>query len=351
MIYYPVIIPTLNRFQHFKECVESLSKCTHADKTELVIGLDYPPSDKYKEGWKLIKNFIPTITGFGKVTFFEHRTNLGASGNEIFLKNYVFEKYDAYIFSEDDNIFSPCFLDYMNKCLEKYKDDNQIFCICGCLEPNISKLLTHTNNTNSIVKIIGNMSAYGEGIWKKKELELQKKFPEDFRKYIFSSRVRILKLLKCPIKLNHNYYWLKNNPKLNCICDFTRNAWMVLNNQVNILPSISLVKNLGFDGSGLNCGNNIEEQKRMESMIISNDKTYEVIDHITKKEIKKISKLSYKPSNELEEKEKKDIFPIAVKYLIFGYTLNELWIIKKEILSKTKIYAFLKNIKKRVENE
>lgn len=348
MTYYPVIIPTLNRFRHFKECVESLSKCTHADKTELVIGLDYPPSEKYIEGWNFIKEYIPSIVGFAKVTCFEHKCNLGASGNEAFLKNYVFQKYDAYIFSEDDNIFSPCFLDYMDKCLEKYKDDNKVFCICGCLEPSINNILKTKKLNGSIIKLIGNMSAYGEGIWKNKELELQKRFPKDFRKYIFSSRIRIIKLLKCPVKLNHNYFWLKNNPKLNCICDFTRNAWMVLNNQINIVPSISLVKNLGFDGSGVNCGTNIEEQKRMESLIISNENTYEINDIITKKEIYEISKLSYKPSNELEEKEKKDIYPIAIKYLLFGYTLNELWIKKKEKLSTTKAYAILKNIKKRV---
>lgn len=46
MKYYPVLIPTLNRFQHFKECVESLAVCTHADKTELLIGLDYSPDKK-----------------------------------------------------------------------------------------------------------------------------------------------------------------------------------------------------------------------------------------------------------------------------------------------------------------
>ena len=43
MIYYPVCIPTLNRYEHLKACVESLQRCTHADKTELIIGLDALP--------------------------------------------------------------------------------------------------------------------------------------------------------------------------------------------------------------------------------------------------------------------------------------------------------------------
>ena len=55
-MYSPIIIPTLNRFTHFKNCVESLAACTNADKTELIIGLDYPPSEKYVDGWIKIKD-------------------------------------------------------------------------------------------------------------------------------------------------------------------------------------------------------------------------------------------------------------------------------------------------------
>src|SRR5574344_2091111 len=101
MNYYPVLIPTLCRYDHFYRCVESLSKNTYADKTELVIGLDYPPSDKYREGYEKIKAYIPTIKGFRKVTVFEHDHNLGANDNFFFLRDYCLWKYDAYIITED----------------------------------------------------------------------------------------------------------------------------------------------------------------------------------------------------------------------------------------------------------
>lgn len=52
MIYSPVIIPTLNRYEHFRECLESLEHCVDADKTTVYIGLDYPPSEKHVDGWK-----------------------------------------------------------------------------------------------------------------------------------------------------------------------------------------------------------------------------------------------------------------------------------------------------------
>lgn len=39
----PILIPTLNRYEHLKRCVESLAKNKLAKESELVIGLDYPP--------------------------------------------------------------------------------------------------------------------------------------------------------------------------------------------------------------------------------------------------------------------------------------------------------------------
>ena len=335
MTFAPVMIPTLNRYKHFRDCVESLAACTHADKTELVIGLDYPPAEKYVEGWKQIKEYLPTITGFGKVTIFEHDKNLGASGNSIFLRKYVFDNYDACIFTEDDNVFSPCFLDYMDKCLEKYKNDEDVVCINGCLEPDMQRLLSdEMNRDSSVIKVIGNMSAYGMGIWKSKEQKLKESFPVDFRKYVFSSRRRIIKLLQCPAKLNHIYFWIKDNPKLNRICDFTRNAWYVLHHQMNILPVVSLVRNNGFDGTGENCGYSNEEMHSWQNMEISKETTYDIIDLMNKNDINRVSKKLFGCATKGEIKA---IRPVIIRHLIFGYNISE------------KIERIMLNIKNRMK--
>ena len=36
-IYAPVVIPTLNRFEHLRNCIESLKRCSGADQTEVII--------------------------------------------------------------------------------------------------------------------------------------------------------------------------------------------------------------------------------------------------------------------------------------------------------------------------
>ena len=127
----PVIIPTLNRYDHLRRCIDSLAKCIHAKETELIIGLDYPPSEKYEGGWKKIREYLPTVTGFKKVTIIIRDHNLGAVGNMNALIDYSNKLYDRYIFSEDDNEFSPCFLDFVNKGLEIYKDNRKVLSVCG----------------------------------------------------------------------------------------------------------------------------------------------------------------------------------------------------------------------------
>ena len=49
MEYAPITITTLNRYEHFVRCIQSLENNGLAKETELFISVDFPPSDKYKE--------------------------------------------------------------------------------------------------------------------------------------------------------------------------------------------------------------------------------------------------------------------------------------------------------------
>ena len=83
--YAPIIIPTLCRYEHLKECIESLARCKQAEKTWLYISLDYPASEKHVEGWKRISEYLQGgIQGFERVVCFYQKENLGALANEMF---------------------------------------------------------------------------------------------------------------------------------------------------------------------------------------------------------------------------------------------------------------------------
>ena len=64
-VYAPVIIPTCNRYEHLRECVESLAECTHADKTELIISVDFPPDESYADGWNKVREYVSGINEGG----------------------------------------------------------------------------------------------------------------------------------------------------------------------------------------------------------------------------------------------------------------------------------------------
>lgn len=264
MKYYPVIIATLNRFTHFKNCVESLARCTHAEKTELVIGLDYPPNEKYVSGYKKIKEYIPTITGFAKITVFEHETNLGGEENFLFLINYCKKHYDAYISSEDDNVFAPAFLDYMDKALELYRYDERITSIGG-----YNFIEAYDQGIYSCY-LGRDHSAWGTGFWydKEKKLNLFLSNKDYYKKILYNrkSSKYILSIFPALYLMLDNAVKKQLNPN-----DVHRCTYNIIEHKYQLKPAISLVRNCGFDGSGLNCH---DDNNGMNHQPISNAITF-----------------------------------------------------------------------------
>ena len=241
---YPILIPTLDRYEHFKKCIESLANNTHANKTELVIGLDYPPSEKYMDGYMKIKEYIPEICGFNKITVIMHNHNVGAAGNMKYLRDYAFKHYDACISTEDDNIFSPCFLDFMNKALCLYSDNPEIQTVSGYNGYNIT-------SENYKLLLTSDCCAWGLGIWKKKEMQFDNIEYSWYKKIILNFYQTFSLYLKYPAGAMMLLYCIRNGYKYG---DVFRTIYNIGFNYYQLRPMNSLVRNEGFDGSGLHCG-------------------------------------------------------------------------------------------------
>lgn len=245
MTCYPVIIPTLNRFSHFKACVKSLSNCTYAPETELIIGLDFPPAEKYVDGWKKIKEYIPQIDGFKNIEVFERNENFGSAKNSQSLQDYALSKYDAYIYTEDDNVFSPLFLKYMNEGLEKYKDDFSVFTICGYSYP-----IDWKTKKNCVLQH-QYCSAWGIGCWKTKEKLFMNEINDNYFLRNFCRKGIKTLLNESPSNFIGfmNYAFYNEIPSY----DISRSFYCLLNNLNVLMPRKTLVTNDGWDGSGENC--------------------------------------------------------------------------------------------------
>lgn len=261
-IYAPVIIPTLCRFEHFKRCIESLARCTDADKTELYIGLDYPTKDSHWNGYNKISNYLDSITGFKQVFVVRHEKNMGPTPNADYLRNWVKKKYDRYICSEDDEEFSPNFLLYMNSCLEKYREDPNVIAVCSYNVPRLDYNKVLRTYSYNAFPMHGN-NAHASGLWFDKKIEVLRK-DQVLSNFRFAYKA---------IRLGHpkairDIMVLRN--RVSQLTDIGRQLYCAFENKYSIFPRVSKVRNWGFDGSG----ENSEVVPEFEKMIIDDNCTF-----------------------------------------------------------------------------
>ena len=260
LIYAPVLIPTLNRYDHFVRCLESLEACTGAEKTDVYVALDYPPSERYLEGWKRIDNYLHKKEknhGFNHLIVYRRETNyfFSGKGNITSLINELHESIDRFITSEDDNVFAPNFLEYMNKCLEKYYDNQDVVCITGYSYP-----LNWYKDKDATVQIQNfNASAWGRAWWVSK----YKKVKEDIRNgVLYNNMYSDIKLAKYkqlidPALIEYTRCILgKAGTLFEGTSDVSMRLYIALCDKYVVSPITSLVRNNGFDGTGQYCDNN-----------------------------------------------------------------------------------------------
>lgn len=246
----PVLIPTLNRFEHFKRCLESLERCTGACKTEVFVALDYPPAEKYKPGWEAIDLYLSQKekdNAFQKLNVIRRERNYGVghpNGNYEELQRRLFEQYDSIIITEDDNEFSPCYLDYMNKCLERFKDDPRIILICG-----YNHHMTFPEYYKNNYYITNSGCAWGIGKWASKNKGLEELYNLDKLGLLLKDKESYEKLKKkCPQAINMILTMLKTKDIWG---DSVIGIYAHLYDKFYVLPRLSMVRNYGNDMSGV----------------------------------------------------------------------------------------------------
>lgn len=248
----PVIIPTLCRYDHFKKLMESLNKCTWADKTDVYIGLDYPAKEEHRDGWMKIKRYLcEERFCFKKIVVFEREYNYGVkseNNNISALIKYVSAYYDRWIFSEDDNVFSPNFLVYVNKGLEKFKDDKSVFAINGYRHFYNVKFKENTFFRQNI-----DFSAWGYGIWKDRYEQMTHNMTREYLRKCLYSFQKWKKVWECGWFKRSVFISNGSSHKPIRFPDWMIGLYLTLENLDVVMPRISTVRNEGWDNSGLSC--------------------------------------------------------------------------------------------------
>lgn len=293
--YAPAVISTLNRYEHFKRCLESLERNKYADLTEVYIALDYPPSEKYVNGWKKIDDYLnkkENSNGFKKLYVIRRERNYGVSGENSnygrLVRDYIIDKYDRFIPVEDDNEFSPNFLEYINQALELYKDDDKCTTVCGYNYYGMQVPDSYKENTY----LSREFSGWGCGYWTKKWKLFAKRLNISYEKDIMKSWKKIWTIYKHEPRLLNTI--ILNLQTGRAFGDTLYVCQQYLEGYYSVFPVLSKVRNHGFDGSGTTI---FRPDNFHNKQLIDEERDFKIerlyyIDEIVQKEVEKCFKRS-----------------------------------------------------------
>jgi hypothetical protein len=288
----PVALFVYNRPGHTRQTVEALLANTVANQTPLHVFSDAPRNEAASPAVAEVRSYIRSIDGFKSVTIIERETNFGLAPSIIDGVTRLCEEYERVIVVEDDLLVAPGFLDFMNAALEKYALEERVMQVSGYMFP--SRLGVGHKGL-----FLNFPTSWGWATWKR----AWDKFDLNAEGY---------SLLKDNAEMIHTFnldgrydYYSMLQSYLSGRAESWAIRWhltVFMNKGLVLYPSETLVENIGFDGSGVNCvASSIEQSKVSQSsqaIVLPNEVTLseyyrEVIDAIPKRKKTPLSVFRY----------------------------------------------------------
>ncbi|MEE9118606.1 MAG: glycosyltransferase, partial [Calditrichia bacterium] len=239
----PIAFFAYNRPEHTKKALESLSQCGGAVESELFIFCDGSKKPEDEENVKAVRILVKSKKWCGKVNIIERDKNRGLANSIISGVTEIVNRYGRIIVLEDDLVLSPEFLNYMNDALEIYENEPRVMHIAGYTPPlkgNLPETLFYRLST-----------CWGWATWKR----AWEKFEPDVNKLL--ARLKNKKI-QSDFNINGSmnfYQTLRDNAKGRL------KTWAIhwyasvfLSGGLCLHPGMSMVNNIGHDGTGMHCG-------------------------------------------------------------------------------------------------
>ena len=135
MNYSPITLFTYSRPEHTQNVLDSLALNDEAKESDLFIfcdGAKENASDEIIEKINKVRKIVLAENRFKSVTVTIQDKNKGLANSIIEGVTEVVNKFGKVIVLEDDLVFSPFFLYYMNDSLNRYEKEKQIAQIGAC---------------------------------------------------------------------------------------------------------------------------------------------------------------------------------------------------------------------------
>ncbi len=285
MNYAPVVMFVYNRADHFKETYTALTKCPEAKNTDLFIFSDNAKNEKARKGVEEVRSFareIERVGHFKSVSIIESTENKGLAKSVISGVTQVIQEYGSVIVVEDDCVCSPYFLNYMNRCLDYYKDNKKIGAISGYV-PRLGFPTEYNEDIFTAYRSCSWTWATWRDRWENVDWELKN----------FSDFCKNPSLIK---KLNSNgndrFMRLYRQTKGNGSSWSVRfGAHLVKNDWLTVYPRYSYIQNIGCDESGVH--SKIEDAEKMAVELTKAIKDPKIKDVEINNKLQKIMKKHY----------------------------------------------------------
>ena len=248
----PIALFVFNRPHHTLETLLALSKNDNAEKSILYIYCDGPKDNATLEEQQKInevREIVESQKWPKKIIVYKSKTNIGLKESILKGVTQVVNKHGKIIVLEDDIVTSRGFLNYMNNALYKYENNKEVMHI-GAFMPK-----TTVYFPLSEIFFSPFMSCWGWATWKSRWQNL------DLDTTNLLSRLSDNKTLyrfNLDGTLEHHHQLMANaNGKLSTWAIYWY-ATIFFSNGLCLYPNRSMVKNIGFDNTGVNCGDEIE---------------------------------------------------------------------------------------------
>jgi len=249
-MYSPIAFFAFNRPFHTLKTLKALSENELAKDTEIFAFIDGPRNNSELHLIDNVEKIINSFSNkFKNIMVSRSNKNLTAGTNIRNGITSVLTKNDTLIVLEDDVYVSKYFLDYMNKALQKYKYENEVWHINGFNFPINSILPQDTFFTR-------NMQFWGWGTWKDRWFRFKDDALATDPFYLINEFSK-KDIREFNLGLKYNLYWsmvLSNSDgRLPNTLDIFWYAFIFKNKGLCLSPAISMTRNIGHDGSGDNC--------------------------------------------------------------------------------------------------
>ncbi|MFI3326452.1 MAG: glycosyltransferase [Clostridia bacterium] len=296
MLLAPIVIFTYNRPKYTERLINSLIENQLANKSEVFIYSDGYKGENDREKVLDVRKYLRSIENskyFNKLTIYESEINKGLAQSVINGATEIINEYGKVIVLEDDLILANSFLMFMNKALNYYEKNENIWSISG-----FSSDIKYLEQYKQDVFFSKRARSWSWATWKDRwdtvdwNVNSYSKFKFDFKqRKAFNNGGRDMAAM-----LDRQQVGVINSWAIRwCYNQFCQDKY-------NVQPTISLVSNGGQDGSGTNC--NIQRETNKISKGITNHKFVHF-------------KYDARVDFELAKKKKVPIYKLVGSYIVY----------------------------------